>query len=213
VAIELICRKIGMTQLFLDNGQCVPVTVLDASPNTIVDIKTEERDKYTALQLGSGERKESRFGAAELGHFKKKNLEPKGVLIESRVTPEEISELEIGGTIDCTIFTEGQKVDVHGTSKGRGFSGVVRRHNMAIKKRTHGTHEAFRHAGAIGAGSDPGHVIKGMKMAGQHGNARVTMTNLKIEKIDVEKHLLFVRGGVPGHNDGIVCVRDALQGK
>jgi large subunit ribosomal protein L3 len=213
VAIDLICRKIGMTQLFLDNGKCVPVTVLDASPNTVVDIKTEERDSYTALQLGAGERKESRFDKAELGHFKKKNVEPTQILLESRITAEEAGEFEIGQKIDCSIFTEGQNVDVHGTSKGRGYSGVVKRHGFKIKKRTHGTHEAFRHGGAIGAGSSPGKVIKGMKMPGQLGNARVTMTNLKIEKIDAEKNLIFVRGGVPGHNDGIVCVRDAFQGK
>ena len=213
MAIDLICRKIGMTQLFLDNGKCVPVTVLDASPNTVVDIKTEERDNYTALQLGAGERKESRFGKAELGHFKKKNVEPTQTLLECRITAEEAGEFEIGQKVDCSIFTEGQNVDVHGTSKGRGYSGVVKRHGFKIKKMTHGTHEAFRHGGAIGAGSSPGKVIKGMKMPGQLGNARDTMTNLKIEKIDAEKNLIFVRGGVPGHNDAIVCVRDALQGK
>lgn len=213
MAIELICRKLGMTQIFLDNGKCVPVTVLDASPNTVVDIKTEERDHYTALQLGAGERKESRFGKAELGHFKKKNLEPTSVLSESRVTAEEAAGFEIGQKIDCSIFEEGQKVDVYGHSKGRGYTGVVKRHGFSIKKRTHGTHESFRHGGSIGAGSNPGHVIKGMKMPGQQGNARITMTNLTIEKIDAEKNLLFVRGGVPGHNDGIVCVRTALQGK
>ena len=213
VAIELLCRKLGMTQLFLASGECVPVTVLDASPNTVVDKKTQERDKYTALQLGSGARKESRFGKAELGHFKSQDVEPARELFECRVTEEEAETYEVGQTIDSSIFEEGQKVDVMGTSKGRGYTGVVKRHGFAIKKRTHGTHESFRHGGAIGAGATPGHVIKGMKMPGQHGNSRVTLKNLKIEKIDAEKHLIFVRGGLPGHIDGLVCVRDALSGK
>jgi large subunit ribosomal protein L3 len=213
VAIELLCRKLGMTQIFLDTGECAPVTVLDASPNTVVDKKTEERDHYSALQLGSGENKESRFGKAELGHFKANNASPQRVIRESRVTAEEAAEYEIGQEITCAIFEEGQTVDVIGTSKGRGFTGVVKRHGMKIKKRTHGTHEAFRHGGSIGAGATPGHVIKGMKMAGQQGNARVTTKNLKIVKIDAEKNLIFVRGGVPGHNDALVCVRRSLSGK
>jgi large subunit ribosomal protein L3 len=213
MAIELLCRKLGMTQIFLETGECAPVTVLDAAPNMVVDKKTEERDHYNALQLGTGERKESRFGKAELGHFKKQDVVPQRVIRETRVTAEEAAEYEIGQQINCSIFEEGQTVDVIGTSKGRGFTGVVKRHGFKIKKRTHGTHESFRHAGSIGAGATPGHVIKGMKMAGQHGNARATTKNLKIVKIDGEKNLIFVRGGVPGHNDAIVCVRRSLSGK
>ncbi len=213
MAIELLCRKLGMTQIFLESGECVPVTVLEAAPNTVVDRKTEERDNYSALQLGVGERQEDRFGRAELGHFKSNNVTPKRVIRESRVNAEEAAQYEIGQEIDCSIFEERQKVDVIGTSKGRGFAGVVKRHGFAIKKRTHGTHESFRHAGSIGAGATPGHVIKGMKMAGQLGNARVTTKNLEIVKIDGEKNLIFVRGGVPGHNDAIVSVRDAVSGK
>ncbi|MDP6978617.1 MAG: 50S ribosomal protein L3 [Myxococcota bacterium] len=213
MAIELMCRKLGMTQIFLDSGEAVPVTVLEATPNTVVQKKTEEKDKYAALQLGVGENKESRFNKPEAGHFKKGEVSPARVLRESRVTPEEAEGYEVGQTIDCSIFEEGQKVDAIGTSKGRGFSGVVKRHGFAIKKRTHGTHEFFRHGGSIGAGATPGHVIKGMKMAGQFGNERVTLKNLEIARIDADKNLIFVRGGVPGHNDAIVCLRDALTGK
>lgn len=213
MAIELLCRKIGMTQIFLESGECVPVTVLEAAPNTVIDKMTEERDSYTALQLGTGERRESLFGKAELGHFTSKNVAPKRTIRECRVTAEQAAEYEVGQEIDGSIFDEGQKVDIIGTIKGRGFAGVVKRHNFAIKKMTHGTHEAFRHGGAIGAGATPGHVIKGMKMPGQLGNSRTTTTNLKLVRIDAEKNLLFIKGGVPGHRDGIVCVRDALSGK
>ncbi len=213
MAIELLCRKLGMTQIFLDSGECVPVTVLEAAPNTVVQKKTEERDNYNAVQLGAGSRKESRFSNAELGHFKKKDLEPQRVLRESRISAEQAEGLEVGQQIDCSIFEEGQKVDAIGTSKGRGFAGVVKRHGFAIKKRTHGTHEFFRHGGSIGAGATPGHVIKGLKMAGQLGNERVTMKNLTIARIDGDKNLIFVRGGVPGHNEGIVALRQAQTGK
>ena len=213
MAIELMCRKLGMTQIFLDSGEAVPVTVLEATPNTVVQKKTVENDKYTALQLGVGENKESRFSKAEAGHFKKGDVSPKRELRESRVSAEEAEGFEVGQQIDCSIFEEGQKVDVVGNSKGRGFAGVVKRHGFAIKKRTHGTHEFFRHGGSIGAGATPGHVIKGLKMAGQYGNERVTMKNLRIAKIDAEKNLIYLRGGVPGHNDGIVCLRDAQTGK
>ena len=213
MSIELLCRKLGMTQIFLESGECVPVTVLEATPNTVVDKLSAERDHYDALQLGAGERKESRFGKAELGHFKSKEVTPQRVIRESRVSAEEAAEYEIGQEIPCTYFDEGQKVDVIGISKGRGYAGVVKRHGMKIKKRTHGTHESFRHGGSIGAGATPGHVIKGMKMPGQMGNARVTTKNLRIAKIDAEKNLIFVRGGVPGHNDAVVCVRHAVSGK
>lgn len=213
MAIELLCRKLGMTRLFLDSGECAPVTVLDASPNTVIDKMTDERDSYSALQLGVGERNESRFGKAEAGHFKAHDLKPLALLRECRVTSEEAAAFEIGQQIDSAIFEEGQKIDVTGTSKGRGFAGVVKRHGFKVKKQTHGTHEAFRHAGSIGAGSSPGHVIKGMPMAGHLGNARVTIKNLTILKIDTEKNLLFVRGSVPGHIDGYVSVRDAKSGK
>ena len=138
-------------------------------------------------------------------------MTPKRILRESRVAPAEAENHEVGSEITCEIFQEGQYVDAIGTSKGRGYAGVVKRHGFAIKKRTHGTHEAFRHAGSIGAGASPGKVIKGMKMPGQMGNEQVTVRNLRIAKIDADLNLLFIRGAVPGHDDGIVCIRNAVR--
>ena len=207
-----MCRKIGMTQLFRDDGECIPVTVLEAGSNSVVQKKTPERDGYSALQLGYGEKRASRTTAALRGHFEAGGVGPHRWLRESRVSEEEAAEFEVGQQIGVDIFSEGQRVDVIGTSKGRGTTGVVKRHGFAIKRRTHGTHEFFRHGGAIGAGAYPGKVIKGMKMAGRHGNSRVTTSNLEVVGVDAEKNLLFVRGSVPGHNDALVRVRPAVKG-
>jgi large subunit ribosomal protein L3 len=212
VAIELMCRKIGMTQVFVDSGECIPVTVLEAGPNVVVQKKNEEKDGYTAVQLGFEERREKLVSKPELGHTKAAGIAPQHYLAESRIAPEEAEQYEVGQKIDCSIFEPGGLVDAIGTSKGRGFSGVVKRHGFKIKKRTHGTHEAFRHAGSIGAGASPGHVIKGKKMAGQLGNERVTVKNLEVVRVDPEKNLVYVRGGVPGHNDGIVRLRSVATG-
>jgi large subunit ribosomal protein L3 len=182
VSLELLCRKVGMTQIFNDSGECIPVTVLEAGPNLA-------------------------------GHFQKAGVAPKRTLRESRVTAEEAAAYEVGQAIDTEIFSEGQRVDVIGLSKGRGTAGVVKRHNFKIKRRTHGTHEYFRHAGAIGAGAWPARVLKGMKMAGRLGNARTTAVNQEIVRIDNDRSLLFVRGAVPGHKNGIVRVRPSVKGR
>jgi len=210
VAIELMCRKIGMTQVFDESGACIPVTVLAASVNVVVQKKTPEKDGYAAVQLGYGDRRQGLFSKAELGHFAKANTAPRRYLKESRIDSGDLENYEVGQEVGCDIFEAGQKVDVIGQTKGRGFAGVVKRHGFAIKKRTHGTHEAFRHGGSIGAGAYPGHVIKGMKMPGQLGNSRVTVRNLDIVKVDADQNLLFVRGGIPGHKDGVVKVRSAV---
>ncbi len=211
MAIEFLCRKVGMTQIFKDTGESVPVTILEAGPNRVVQKKTEETDGYTALQLGLGERRPDRTSKAQQGHFAKANTAPAEVLRESRVTAEEAEQYEVGQEIKADIFDEGQKVDVIGTSKGRGYSGVVKRHGFAVKRRTHGTHEFFRHGGAIGAGAYPGKVFKGMKMAGQFGNARVTTQNVEVVKVDADKGLLYLRGGVPGHPDAVLQIRAAKK--
>lgn len=213
MSIEFMCRKIGMTQYFNEAGECIPVTVLDAQPNRVVQKKTEESDGYTAVQLGFGEKRLVRTPKAEQKHFEKAGVAPQRVLKESRISAEELEEYEVGQEIGVDIFSEGQRVDVIGTSKGRGTTGVVKRHGFAVKRRTHGTHEFFRHGGAIGAGAYPGKVIKGLKMPGRHGNARTTATNLEVIRVDPEKKLLFVRGGVPGHNDGVVRVRPSVRAK
>ena len=210
MAIELLCRKIGMTQLFDEAGVCVPVTVLAAEPNVVVQKKTDESDGYNAVQLGYGERRQNLFNKPQQGHFAKANTAPRRHLKESRLDPEAVAGSEVGQEIGCDIFEAGQKVDVVGHSKGRGTAGVIKRHNFSIKRRTHGTHENTRHSGAIGAGAWPAKVIKGMKMSGRMGNETKTVRNLVVVKVDPDKNLLFVRGGVPGHRDGVVRVRAAV---
>jgi large subunit ribosomal protein L3 len=213
MSIELLCKKLGMTQVFTDSGEAVPVTVLEAGPNVVVQKKTEAKDGYTAVQLAFGDRRESLFSKAEKTHFEKNGgSAPKRHLSECRLTEEEAAELEPGAEIKVDIFEQGQRVDAIGTSKGRGFTGVIRRHGFTVKKRTHGTHENYRHSGSIGAGADPGKVIKGMKMAGQHGNARKTTQNLEVIRVDNDRNLLFVRGAVPGHKNGLVKIRKAIKG-
>jgi len=208
-----MCRKIGMTQLFSETGECIPVTVLDAAPNRVIQKKSEERDGYSALQLGYGERRPSRTPKGERGHFAKAGVAPQRALQESRIGAEQAAEYEVGQEIGVAIFSEGQRVDVIGTSKGRGTAGVIKRHGFAIKKRTHGTHEFFRHGGAIGAGSYPSRVIKGLGMPGRMGAERVTTLNIEVVRVDPEKGLLFVRGGVPGHINGLVRVRSSVRAK
>jgi len=211
VSIEFLCRKIGMTQIFEESGAAIPVTVLEASPNLVVQKKSAEKDGYTALQLGFGERRPSRVDKAQQGHFQKAGVAPKRYLAESRISAEDAEGYEVGQEIKVEVFEKGQRVDVTGISKGRGTAGVVKRHGMAVKRRTHGTHESHRHGGAIGAGSYPGRVFKGMKMPGRMGNARTTTINVEVARVDVERGLLFVNGSVPGHNNAIIRVRQSVK--
>jgi large subunit ribosomal protein L3 len=213
VAIELLCRKLGMTRVFEDDGSCIPVTVLDASPNSVIQKKTEASDGYSALQLGAGERRADVLTRPARGHYEKAGVAPKRWLAESRVEAGEVEGFEVGQEISCGIFEAGQKVDVVGTSKGRGTAGVIKRHNFAVHTEGHGTHEYFRHGGAIGAGAYPGRVIKGMKMPGRMGNQRVTTRNLKVVRVDPERHLLFLQGSVPGHPNALVRVRAAIASR
>ena len=210
MSLEFLCRKVGMTQFFGESGEAFPVTVLAAGPNVVVQRKTESSDGYSALQLGFGERRANLFNRSERGHFEKAGVAPQRHVRESRMSADEAEGYEVGQEISCEMFETGQLIDVIGVSKGRGTAGVVKRHGVKIKKRTHGTHEAFRHSGSIGAGAYPGRVIKGMRMAGRMGNERVTVRNLEVVQVDGERNLLFVRGGIPGHNDGLVCVRSAV---
>ena len=211
MAIQLLCRKIGSTQLFVESGECIPVTVLEAGSNTVVQKKEIDKEGYTALQLGFQERRPTRTPKALAGHFQKANTAPRRHLRESRVTPEEAAAYEVGQEIHVDLFSPGQRVDVTGISKGRGTAGVIKRHHFKVKRRTHGTHENTRHGGAIGAGSYPGRVFKGMKMAGRMGAERVTTLNLEVVRVDAERGLLYVRGAIPGHRNGIVRVRPTLK--
>lgn len=211
MSIELMCRKVGMTQIFAEGGECIPVTVLQAGPNRVVQKKTTKSDGYSALQIGFGVRRPSRTSKAMRGHYDRAGVAPHQFLSETRVSEEEVAQFEVGQELGVDVFAEGQRVDVVGTSKGRGTAGVVKRHGFAIKKRTHGTHEAFRHGGSIGAGAYPGHVIKGLKMPGRLGNSRVTVQNLEVVRVDPEKNLLFIRGGVPGHPNGLLHLRASVK--
>ncbi|MEB2345232.1 MAG: 50S ribosomal protein L3 [Deltaproteobacteria bacterium] len=210
MALELLCRKIGMTRIYDETGQMIPVTVLEAGPNPVVQKKTAAKDGYDALQLGFGERKRVRTTKALLGHFDKAQVAPKRHLRESRVTGEDATKWEVGQEVKVDVFAKGQRIDVVGTSKGRGMAGVVKRHHFAVKKESHGTHEGFRLPGSIGPGTYPGHVIKGLRMPGHMGNEQVTTRNLVVARVDADRNLLLVRGAVPGPNDGLVRVRAAV---
>lgn len=211
MSIELMCRKLGMTQVFADGGEAVPCTVLAADSNIVVQKKSSEgADGYDAVQIGAGDKREKLLTKADKGHFEKAGVTPKRHLKESRLTAEEAAELEVGQELGVDIFETGERVDAIGRSKGRGNQGVVKRHGFKVKKRTHGTHEAFRHPGSIGAGASPGRVFKGGKQAGHMGDERITVKNLEIVRIDAERNLIFVRGAVPGHNNGVVYVRKAV---
>ena len=211
MAIEFLCRKMGMTRVFTPSGECVPVTVLDASPNTVVLKRSPERDGYSALQLGSGTRREKTLSKAEVGHFKKAGVAIQRVISESRVDAEQAGQHEVGGLLTVGFFKAGQLVDVIGTSKGRGTQGVVKRHHFHIKKWTHGSHEGSRRPGSIGQRSYPGRVHKNKRMYGHMGDERVTTRNLLVVRVDADKNLLLVRGSVPGHNNAVVKVRGAAR--
>ncbi len=212
MAIELLCRKIGMTRVFTETGECIPVTVLDAAPNTVVLKRSPERDGYTALQLGMGTRREKTITKAEVGHFKKAGVAVQRMIRESRLDAHAVAQHEVGALVSAeSLFKAGQRVDVIGTSKGRGTQGVVKRFHFHIKKWTHGSHEGSRRPGSIGQRSYPGRVHKNKRMYGHMGDERVTTRNLLVIRVDSERNLLLVRGAVPGHNNAVVKVRDAVR--
>ena len=205
--VQLLCRKVGNTQIFLEGGECVAVTVLEAGSNTVVQKKTPDKDGYAALQLGFGERKPKHTTRALAGHFAKSGVAPKLHLAECRLSAEEVAGYEVGQELKVDLFSVGQRVDVTSTSKGRGFAGVVKRHHFKVKRATHGTHENTRHTGSIGPGSYPGRVIKGLRMPGRLGNERVTVKNVEVVRVDADRGLIYLRGGVPGHRDTLVRLR------
>ena len=211
--IDLLCRKLGMTQIFDAAGERVGVTVLEAGPNVVVQKKTPEKEGYAAVQLGFGERRRVTMTKPVLGHFEKAGVAPKRYLAESRLDAAELAGFEQGQELGAALFEQGQRVDVIATSRGRGTQGVVKRHNFPMHRWTHGTHEFFRHGGSIGANSFPGRVIKGLRMAGRHGNTRTTTRNLEVVRVDAERNLLFVRGAVPGHPNTLVKVRRAIAAR
>ncbi len=210
--IKMIGNKIGMTQMFNEKGEVVPVTVVKVGPCTVVNKKTDEKDGYNALVLGYGEIKESRVRKSELGLYKKADAAPRRMLRETRIKPEELDTYKIGQEIaPGDIFKSGEYVDITGNSKGKGFSGVIKRYGMAGAKSSHGTHEFFRHGGSIGASASPSRVFKGKKMPGRYGGNRITVQNLLIADIKPGKNVILVKGAVPGANRGYVTVAHAVK--
>ena len=209
--LKLMGNKIGMTQIFDESGRVTPVTVLRVGPCVVVEKKTEERDGYSALVIGFEEVKESRVRKSERGLYAKAGINPKRHLAESRVSQTDLDQFELGQEIGVDIFNKGDFVDVTGKSKGRGFTGVMKRYGMAGAKSTHGTHEFFRHGGSIGASAYPARVFKGKEMPGRYGNTKVTAQNLLVSDIRPDQNLLLVKGSVPGPNRSSVTVASAVK--
>lgn len=212
MSLDFLGRKLGMSQIFTEQGERVPVTVLRVGPCVVVQKKTADSEGYSAVQLGYEECKPKHTSKPMAGHFQKAGVSPRRYLFEVRVPAEAVSELEIGQELRCAEnFEVGARVDVSGVTKGRGFTGVIRRWGFKTSVSTHGTHEFFRHGGALSAGTYPGRIPRGKKMAGHYGNENVTVSGLAIERVDAERNLLFLRGGVPGHTNGLVRIRASTR--
>lgn len=205
----IIGKKIGMTQIFDETGKVIPVTVVEAGPCVVTQIKTAENDGYEAVQIGYGDQKPQRVNKPMTGHFKKADVAPKKVLKEFRF--DDISAFELGALIKADVFACGDKIDVTGTSKGKGYAGVIKRWNFQRLKETHGSGPVARHGGSNGACSSPSRVFPGLKMAGHLGAEKVTVQNLKVVKVDAENNLIAIKGAVPGPNGGIVTIRDSIK--
>jgi len=205
----ILGRKLGMTQVFDDANRVIPVSVIQAGPCRVVQLRTPERDGYSAVQLAFGETKAARLNKAQLGHLKASDAPPQRYLAELRV--DDLSGFELGQVIAADVFEPGERVDVTGVSKGSGFTGAMKRHNFSGQGASHGNHKKHRSPGAIGACATPARVFKGMKMAGQFGNTKVTTLNLSVVEGDAERGLLLVKGSIPGATGGLVFVRSAVK--
>ncbi|TQM71653.1 LSU ribosomal protein L3P [Actinomadura hallensis] len=203
-------EKLGMTQVFDDEGRIVPVTVVQAGPCVVTQIRSPEKDGYAAVQLGFGQIDPRKVNKPRAGHFEKAGVTPRRYLVELRT--DDATEYELGQEITADVFEAGQKIDVTGTSKGKGTAGVMKRHGFHGLGASHGTQRKHRSPGSIGGCATPGRVFKGLRMAGRHGNARTTVQNLTVHAVDAEKNLLLIKGAVPGPNGGVVLVRDAVKG-
>jgi large subunit ribosomal protein L3 len=209
----LVGRKCGMTRVFTEDGESIPVTVIEAQPNRITQVKTVENDGYRALQVSAGSRKASRVSKPQAGHFAQAKVEAGDLISEFRIADGDATEYEVGSELGVDLFEEGQIVDVIGTSIGKGYAGTVKRHNFRTQDATHGNSLAHRAPGSIGQNQTPGRVFKGKKMSGHMGNVRRTVQNLRIVRVDAERNVLLVRGAVPGHKGGRVIVRPAVKAK
>lgn len=206
----IIGKKVGMTQVFDEKGNSVPVTVIQAGPCFVTQIRTAEKDGYTAIQLGFGDTKPQRLTQGQLGHLRRNNLPALRYLREFRVKNGEV-DVQEGQEIKANVFAKGERVNVIGTSKGRGFAGTIKRHNFNRQPTTHGASDRTRAPGSIGMNTFPGHTLKGQRMAGRMGNSRVTIENLEVVVVDAEKNLLAIRGSIPGANGGIVLITPARK--
>ena len=211
MTMGIVGRKCGMTRVFTEDGDSIPVTVIEAQPNRITQVKTVENDGYRALQVTAGGRKPSRVTKPQAGHFAAAKVEAGDLMTEFRLDDTDEGEFESGGELKVDLFQEGQKVDVIGTSIGKGFAGTVKRHNFSMQDATHGNSLAHRAPGSIGQNQSPGRVFKGKKMSGHMGNVRRTVQNLVVVRVDAERNLLLIRGAVPGHKGGKVIVRPAIK--
>ena len=209
--LGLVGRKIGMTRLFTDDGDAVPVTVVDVSNNRVTQIKTPETDGYTAVQVTFGKRRASRVSKPAAGHFAKASTEAGHILKEFRVEADQIANLKVGGQVGADIFKVGQLVDVTGTSVGKGFTGVIKRHHFSSNRATHGNSRSHNVPGSIGMAQDPGRVFPGKRMAGHLGAVKRTAQKLQVVRVDTERQLLLIRGAVPGAEGGDVVVHPSVK--
>ncbi len=209
--LGLVGRKVGMTRVFTDDGDTIPVTVVDVSNNRVTQLKTPETDGYAGVQVTFGKRRASRVVKAAAGHFAKAGVEAGHTLREFRVAPDKLGELKVGGVIGANVFQVGQMVDVTGVSQGKGFQGVIRRHNFSSNRASHGNSRSHNSPGSIGMAQDPGRVFPGKKMAGHMGAVKRTAQSLQIVRIDETRQLLLIRGAVPGSRGGDVVVLPAKR--
>ena len=211
MSLGLVGRKVGMTRIFADDGTSVPVTVLDMSDNRITQIKTPDNDGYSAVQVAFGKRRASRVAKAQAGHYAKAGVEAGSVVKEFTVTPDALGDLKVGSAISVEIFKVGQKIDVTGSSKGKGFSGVIKRHNFSSNRASHGNSRSHNVPGSIGMAQDPGRVFPGKRMPGHLGDVTKTVQLLEVARIDAARQLLLVKGAVPGSKGGNVIVHPSVK--
>jgi large subunit ribosomal protein L3 len=211
MSLGLVGRKVGMTRVFTDDGESLAVTVLDVADNRISQIKKPETDGYFAVQVAYGKRRATRVTKPMAGHFAKAGVEAGSMLKEFRVAEGDVASLEVGGKIGAEIFKVGQKVDVSGTSKGKGFAGVIKRHNFSSNRASHGNSVSHNRPGSTGQNQDPGRVFPGKRMAGHLGAVKTTTQSLEVVRVDTERGLLLVRGAVPGSENGHIVVRPAAK--
>lgn len=213
MAIGLVGRKCGMTRLFTEDGASVPVTVIEVDPNRVTQVKSGDRDGYRAVQVTIGSRRANRVNKPQAGHYAKAGVEAGRGLWEFRLDEGEGEDIEVGGELKVDLFEAGQKVDVCGTTIGKGFAGTVKRHNFRTQDATHGNSLSHRAPGSIGQNQTPGRVFKGKKMAGQMGNVRATTQNLEVVRVDAERNLLLIKGAVPGAKGADVVVRPSVKAR